>query len=417
MKKFSVMYILGMIICMSLPFARVAAQDLDISAPSAVLIDFNTGQFLYEKNADQKMYPASITKILTAIIALENSNLNEQVTAGEDVLNVDGNKIYISPGETLSMKDLIYSLLIASANDSAIVIADHVGGSVKGFANMMNEKAKELGAKNTHFTNPNGLHDDNHYTSARDMALIARYAMQNETFRKIVTTMKYSIQPTNKFDKVRELYNENRLLKNTKYKYEGADGIKTGYTIKADQTLVASATRDGHRLIAVIMGAKGTKVWEDAICLLNYGFNNYKLVSLNNKDDVITTMNFDNQKIILKSNNSLEAAVPVDAQDITKKISIVENISFPLDAGTVLGKLEYYIGDKMIGSVDLVTDKSYQKGLFGKIHVVGEDNGIKSKIIYTLFFIVISGTALLSFLFLKRAKQDKKFMFKRSDEW
>ncbi|MDI6601472.1 MAG: D-alanyl-D-alanine carboxypeptidase family protein [Thermoanaerobacteraceae bacterium] len=419
MKKFLTIFLLSTVILTSIPFTETFAEDIDISAPSAALIDFNTGQILYEKNANQKMYPASITKILTAIIALENSNLNEQVTAGDDVLNVDGNKIYISPGETLSMKDLVYSLLIASANDSAIVIADHIGGSIKGFTDIMNKKAAEIGAKNTNFTNPNGLHEDNHYTTARDMALIARYAMQNETFRNIVTTAKYTIQPTNKFDKVRELYCENKLLKNTKYKYEGADGIKTGYTIKANQTLVASATRDGHRIIAVIMGAKGTKVWEDAIKLLDYGFANYKLVSLNEKNQTITTMKLDDLEIALKTDDKFEATVPSGAEDITKKINISEDVSFPIQAGAVLGKLEYYIGDKLIGHVNLITDKAYQKGLFGNIHEIDNDSekGILNDVAQTIFIVLILILVVLVLLFFRRIRHRKKFMFKKSSGW
>lgn len=415
MKKIIVLFILCAVILTTAPLAQTYAKDIGISAPSAALIDFNTGQILYEKNADQKMYPASITKILTAIIALENSNLNDKVTAGEDVLNIDGNKIYISPGETLPMKDLVYSLLIASANDSAIVIADHIGGSVGGFVDIMNKKAAEIGAKNTHFNNPNGLHDDNHYTTARDMALIARYAMQNETFRNIVTTMKYVIQPTNKFDKVRELYSENRMLKNTKYKYEGADGIKTGYTSKANQTLVASATRDGHRIIAVIMGAQGARVWEDAIRLLDYGFSNYNLVTINEKDQVMTTIKLDNCEIKLKSNKAFTAAVQEGTGDITKRINLNKDISFPIQAGAVLGKLEYYIGGELIGQIDLVTDKSYKKGLFGSVKEV--ESGNSGSVIRILFPLLILILVILILRLISRIRHPKKYMFKKTGGW
>ncbi len=415
MKKLLALFILTAAVLTAIPCSSTYAAEIDVSAPSAVLMDYNTGQILYEKNGDQKMYPASVTKILTAIIALENSNLNDSVTAGDDVLNTAGNKIYISPGEVLSMKDLVYSLLISSANDSAIVIADHISGSVDDFAEMMNEKAAEIGAKNTHFTNPNGLHDDDHYTTAKDMAMIARYAMKNKTFRTIVTTPKYVIQPTNKFDKVRELYPENKLLLNSKYKYEGADGVKTGYTTKSDHTLVASATRDGHRLIAVIMGAKGTAVWEDAIKLLDYGYDNYSLVTINEKDQIVTAMKLKNLEIPLKTDEKFIAAIPDGKKDITKKIRLDEEVSFPIQSGAVLGKLEYYIDGKLIGKVDLITDNTYQRSWFGKVNQVNAaEKNNPNRTVRILLVILILLLAALILELISHLNRHKRYIFKKT---
>ena len=418
MKKIIAVFIITISLFTVLPFTKTYAENLEVSAQSAALIDCRTGQILYEKNADQKMFPASITKILTAIIALENSNLNESATAGNDILGTDGNKIFIQPGEILSVKDLLYSLLLSSANDAAVVIADHVGGSTDDFAKMMNKKAADIGATNTHFTNPNGLHGDNHYTTARDMALIANYAMKNETFRKIVNTQKYVVNPTNKFDEERILYTENKLIKNSRYHYKGADGVKTGYTKKARHTLVASASKNGHRLISVIMGDEGNKMWEDSTNLLNYGFSNYRVVTISKKDQTVGTMNLKNLKIPLVTNKNVLASMPLDKNTITKKISLNDDISLPIQAGTSLGKLKYYADDMYLGEADLITNNSYQRNWLGRVKQINAEisntsDGSNKKL---KVFVTVS-VLLVIYIIMHTIKSchRKKYIFKKTN--
>lgn len=249
------------------------------TAEAIVLMDAKSGQLLYNKNENKRLYPASITKIMTALLALESGRLEETAVTSELARSVAGNRIYLAEGEETPLIDLIYGLMLNSGNDAAIVIAEHLAGSVEAFADLMNRKAVELGAENTHFVNPHGLHDENHYTTALDMANIARYALQNPLFREIVST---KTMPWFGEEWHSSLINTNRLL----WEYEGATGIKTGYTNAAGQTFVASAERDGTELIVVLLKAAARQhLWEEATVLLDYGFQHFETVKVWNKGD------------------------------------------------------------------------------------------------------------------------------------
>ncbi len=254
-----------------------------ISARTAVLIDASTGQVIYEKNMDQKMYPASITKIMTSILAIENLDMADMLTASEEAIDAvprDTSNIALDYGEEISVEDLLYATLLASGNDSSNVLACGVSGSTDEFAKLMTDKAKEYGAKNTNFVNANGLHDENHYTSAYDMAQIMRHAISNETFCKIVGTVLYEAMPTNKQEEVRVFANSHQMIKNTPYIYDGTIGGKTGWTTNAGHTLVTAAKRDDTTLIAVVMDA-GDSIdvkFEETVSLFNYGFENFEKV-------------------------------------------------------------------------------------------------------------------------------------------
>lgn len=349
---------------------EVNAQPAILSQ-SAVLIDANTGTVLFQKDADKKMYPASLTKIMTAIIAIETGNLSDAITVDEDTpYEINGSHIALEPGEILTLKDLLYALMLPSANDAAAAIAKHYGGSTEKFVKLMNDKAKELGALNTNFVNPHGLHNESHYTTAKDLAIITRYAMKNETFRKIVSTQKYEIQPTNKKSEVRYFTNLNKMLYCGTYGqinvdgkwisplYEGTTGVKTGYTPEAGNSLVASAKRNGTELIAVTMNGVSLDMYQDAHNLFNYGFSGFESTTLVHKNTFIQNVeikNGDSKEISVITESDFSALTAKEsASDIKSNITINE-ISLPIAKNAVVGKMEFSLNGKVIGSVNLIT--------------------------------------------------------------
>lgn len=248
------------------------ASDSDpvISAGQAVLTDGETGKILYEKSADEKAYPASTTKIMTALVTLENlekydSPITQTVEVPTEAAGVEGSSLYLAAGEKLSMEDLLYGLMLVSGNDAATALACIIGGTQENFVSMMNDKAAELHCSSTHFTNPSGLFDEDHYTTARDMAVIAREAMKDPTFRKIVAAKDHKAQRTD--SDYLTFHNKNKTI----FQYDGGTGIKIGYTQASGRTLVASAERDGRSMICVVMSAPDW--FQDAYKLMDYGFD------------------------------------------------------------------------------------------------------------------------------------------------
>jgi D-alanyl-D-alanine carboxypeptidase (penicillin-binding protein 5/6) len=252
----------------------------ELSARAMLLMDSKTGKILYQKDADLKLPPASTTKILTAILALESGRkLTETLTVSKTATRVPATKLYLNPGQTISIGDLLYGVLLSSANDAAVVLAEGIGGSIENFGEMMTKKAHELGAGNTHFTNPHGLTAPDHYSTAHDLAVIFRYAMRNPTFRQIVQTKISSVRsitPGKKKAKARlvSVRNHNRLLWN----FEGAIGGKTGYTYAAQKCFVGAVERNGVTLLVSILGSRD--LWRDTKRLLEYGFDNYEALKL-----------------------------------------------------------------------------------------------------------------------------------------
>lgn len=261
--------------------ASTTLQEPVVVAEGAVLLDAATGQVLYGKNQDQQFYPASITKIMTALVVLERCNLSDVVTfSATATTNLESGAVSlnITEGDKLTVEQALYGLLLKSANEIGNGLAEHVGGSVSGFADLMNAKAKELGCKNTHFANPHGLNDSTHMTTPYDMALIMRAALQNETFRKIDTTLTYNFPATKKAGARTITMGHKMMYPSDSRYYEGIIGGKTGYTSKAGNTLVTGAERNGVRLVAVVMKAKGTQ-YTDTKALLDYGFANYAVLT------------------------------------------------------------------------------------------------------------------------------------------
>ena len=250
-------------------------KSMQVGAKSAITIEQSTGRILYEKDAHTKRRIASITKIMTAILAIESGKMDKTVTVSESILKAEGSAIYLKVGEKIKLSDLVYGLMLRSGNDAAIAIAEYVGGSVEGFATMMNQKAEWIGMENSHFTNPHGLDDsNNHYSTAYDMAILTQYAMKNKNYRKIAgTKIHRAPNPNEAWDRVWQ--NKNRLL-TEKYKY--CTGGKTGYTKKAKRTLVTTASKDGVDLITVTID--DSTDWADHIALYEAGFDQYSLVEV-----------------------------------------------------------------------------------------------------------------------------------------
>ena len=267
-------------------------QGQAIQAASGIVMDMDTGTILYGKNIEDTHYPASITKIMTTMIALERGDLDDVITCGDEVYDIEANSTHlgIQPGEELTLREALYGLMLESANDLGNAIAVHIAGSVEAFADLMNEKALSLGCEHTHFTNPHGLHNENHYTCAHDMALIARAAFRNKTFRRITGTEEYSIGPTNLTEEERPFANHQRLLRtDSDYYQPWCIGGKTGFTTDAWNTLVTYAKQDGMRLVCVLMRENGAdRSYLETTDLIEYAFANFRRVSPVTDTDVPT---------------------------------------------------------------------------------------------------------------------------------
>lgn len=335
---------------------EAVASPPEIAGKSAVLIDSVTGQVLYEKNSHQKAYPASVTKTLTAIIALEKGSLTDSVLVPPEASDIEGSAIGLKAGERLTLEDLLYSLMLNSGNDSAVAIACHIGGSVSGFVDLINKKALELGAKDSHFNNSNGLPDDNHYTTAYDFSLITRYAMQNPEFRKIVSTTTKNITRSDP-EAQTFLLNHNKLL----WRYEGSIGVKTGYTTQAGQCLAAAAVRQDRELIAIVFDSEGDNIWTDATSLLDYGFMQFDRVSLVEAGKQVGELpvRYGRESAVVQTGRALTYDFPVGKNyDLHREMTLAENCTAPVRAGDKLGELAFFTGDKEIGRVELVAQKT-----------------------------------------------------------
>lgn len=391
--------------CLLVNFNTVYATPAILSE-SAVLIDASSGTILAQKSADKKMYPASLTKIMTAILAIESGELTDVITVDDDTpFEIEGSHIALEPGEILTLKDLLYALMLPSANDAASVIAKHYGGSLESFVKMMNQKAKELGAYNTNFTNPHGLHDTNHYSTAADLALITKYAMENDTFRKIVSTTKYEIQTTNKKDEPRYFTTLNKLIYNTSYNqiyvdgayispyYEYATGAKTGYTPQAGNCLVATAKKDGTELIAVTMKGISLEMYQDAHNLFNYGFGEYESTTLVEKNTFIRNIkipNGDSKEISLITESDLTALIKKDTLDDIKSNVYINDITLPIEKNSVIGKIEYTLDNKVIGAVNLISPISVKSTA-----QEGQGNILLSIVKFIGFLILFAAVSIL----------------------
>lgn len=348
-----------------------------LSCDSAIVMEVSTGSILYKKNIHKKHYPASITKILTALLAAENSSLSETVNFSETAvygIEQGSSTIYSEVGEKLSMEQCLYAIALESANEVCLGVAEHIAGSISKFVDMMNARVKELGLKDTHFNNPNGLPDPKHYTSAYDMAVIARTAARNSTFRKVFNTRTYVCAKTNKHKVTRVWNNHHQMINGYKfpqYEYKYCTGGKTGFTQVAKNTLVTFAEKDGMQLVCVVMKAGNPLTGEpneytDTISLLNFGFEKYKKYPLNESDTNINSNLFNNYDNFFNSEKSpihlaSESAVVlpkgVKPTDVTQKIKYNNDVSIK-DGENIIGQVTYQFAGKTVGSTDIIYDKS-----------------------------------------------------------
>ncbi len=363
-----------------------AANELELKSAAAILVDRGSGRVLYEKNADEKHYPASTTKIMTALLAIENLDPATVATASPVAVDVDrdGSNMGILAGEELTVEQLLYGLLVHSANDAANVLAEQVSGSIEAFVEKMNARAADLSMTGTHFANPHGYHDDNHYTTARDLYLLADEAMDNELFAKIVATPTYVIPPTNKYKTERNLTNNNSLInpmKGRKYLYAAATGIKTGHTSDAGNCLVASAEKDGSSYICVVLDAPNINginySFQEPIELFDYGFENFKTQTISDVEEIMATKEVKwaagGDQAVLTAKEPLTALLPVsfDSSNLTKELSIPEEVKAPLAQGETVGTITYSYEGNQLGKIDLISKnevkKSYVRMIFGTI--------------------------------------------------
>lgn len=324
-----------------------------VGAGSYVLMEASTGRVLLCANPDSKLPMASTTKIMTCILAIECGDLNQVVQVNDSAVGVEGSSIYLQRGETLPLLDLVYGLMLSSGNDAAVAIAIHIGGSVEKFAELMNAKAKSIGAISTNFVTPNGLPDDNHYTTAYDLALISAYCMQNSTFREVVATSSKNL-PADDDSPARYLRSKNKIL----YEYQGGNGVKTGYTKAAGKCLVSSAFQEDMQLIAVVLNDQD--MFEDCKELLTYGFSQYDMVKLASAGESMGTINVEKGvEDIVNLKLSSDIFLPLSQEEynmILRKICVIENIVAPLEENTVVGSLEIWLNGVHYGTAEVVTD-------------------------------------------------------------
>ena len=364
-------------------FKVYADSDLSVNAKAALIVEANSGKIIYEDNAEKQNYPASVTKILTAIIVLENCKLDDIATVSKSAVSSIPLGYVVAPlfeEEQLKIEDLLYALLLKSSNDAAYVLAEHVGGSVEGFSSMMNKKAQELGCKNSHFVNPNGIHNNDHYTTAYDLYLIAKYAMENEDFAKIVSTYQYTLPATNKYSK------NDRIMKNTNYfvnpnsKYydENVKGIKTGTTLEAGNCLITYTKKNGFDVITVVLGAKTTESkFSETRKMINYMFDNYTHTLLHKKGDVVKNIEVEkateeskNLNLVISNDINVMNNIKIDVNNIEPEILLNEDIVAPIYKGQELGIIKYKVDGieynaKLLAENDVVRKVYYNEILIG----------------------------------------------------
>ena len=351
--------LMAVLLCMINLTVPVHAEEAwpempQVEAPSICVMEISTGTILYERNMDEQNYPASITKIMTALLALENSSLDEIVTFSEEaVYGNEGDTSHISRdiGEKMTMEECLYGMMLESANECAWAIGEHVGGTMKNFTKMMNERAAELGCTNTHFNNPNGLPDEEHWTSAHDMALISAEAYKNETFRVIAGSESYTIPPTNKHTDSTPLHNHHLMVYpfhgNYEHLYDYATGGKTGYTNAAGSTLVSFAQKGDMPIVCVVMREKSPNHYLDTRKMFDYCFENFKLLRVADHE-TDPSADKDVQAFAgIDENATVIVPASVSFSDLTSKVVYESNEE------DVLGTLVYSYADRVVGKADI----------------------------------------------------------------
>lgn len=346
-------------------FGEANGKAFSVSAKSAVLYQPETKEILFSKNSDERLPMASTTKIMTALVALRHSKTSELVAIDDAAIGIEGSSAYLRQGDVLSMEELLYALLLQSANDAAVAIAYYIGGDITGFASLMNEEAEALDLTDTHFTNPHGLDDEDHYTTAKELAIICAEAMRDPTFRQIVSTYKRTFATE---DRTRTYVNHNKLLR----LYDGCTGVKTGYTKKCGRCLVGAAQKDGLSFISVTLNAPND--WTDHKKMLDYGYERlekiilakefdhlYRLPVIGGESDFLVVANPDGKEMITNRGE----------HTITESVKLTKYVIAPINRGDILGEIIYTIDDKETIRIPLIATESINKketkGFFDRI--------------------------------------------------
>lgn len=362
MIKKHVMAIAGILSVCMVSWCQAAVSEPNITAKSAIVIEAQTGKVLYEKNAEEQRYPASTTKMMTLITALEYGHLDDKVTASTRAVETEGSSLWLEKGEQLTLKEMLYGIMLVSGNDATVAVAEHIAGSVEKFAQLMTEKAHAIGATHTHFTNSSGLPDPKHYSTAHDLARIAAYGYKNPLFTEIISTKNKHLPWMGKdFD--RDIYNENRML----WLYDGANGVKTGYTDAAGRCLVSGALREHVQLITVVLDSE--RMWDDSIALLNYGFTQVKPVTLFSDGDIVKTVAVQYGKTTeVRAAVNRDFAVPLTPQeqnDLKTVVDVPDSLPAGIAVGQKLGVIHVLYKNQEIDTIDVVAlDTAERKSFF-----------------------------------------------------
>jgi len=421
---FATIILLNTIFLQNIDATGSNSPSIGLNCSTAVLIEEDTGKILYEKQKDAPVYPASTTKIMTALLTLEHLNLNQKITVPEDMGPADGSAMYLLPGETFTVEELLQGLLIKSANDAAILLAKTISGSVEEFSNLMNQRAQEIGCQNTHFVNPNGLHDPNHTTSAYDLALISKEAMKNPKFKELVSTDFVQIHATDQTPEIRYFRNTNKFLwaeqtidyKGTTIpiKYDVVDGIKTGYTPEAGKCLVSSGEKNGIRLIAVVMKNEGLEVYANSRKLLEYGFQNFT------KKKILTANQVAGRTVFIDSlEKNLDFYVKEDyytveninsKTEIEQEVSLNENIKLPIHVDDEIGTLKLKENGVILVELPIFAKNEIHSiySLQGFIYFSKHHKVWSALIVFTFFIILIALFTIVRLISKKRRKKKRR---------
>lgn len=360
----------GLLLCYS-PAITLAQTDgadtdslFDVGSNGMVCMEGQSGKILYDKNGDEKFYPASLTKVLTALVVLENTkDLKKETTVSEnavDGIDPSSSHIALDIGEKISVEDLLYGLLLASGNDCAVALAEETSGSVKEFSKLMNQKVKDLGLKNSHFVNPHGLYDEKHYTTPKDLAKIMKSCVRNKKFVEIMSTLKHVVPKTNKSDK-RELWNNHRMVKGKYQHYDGVVGGKTGFITESRFNLITYAKKGDLGLVTVAMRSDGqSAVVDDTKKVLDYYFDKYHIDVLKKKDIGEKSVTIDDKKIKVKATKDIRMILPKDvkAEDVEVEASPYDEMELPVKKGQIVGKVAASYDGKQLGATTVVSKQN-----------------------------------------------------------
>lgn len=333
-----------------------------VGGSSYIVIEATSGRILKGSNVTARLPMASTTKAMTAIVAIEHADINDEVIVPKCAVGIEGSSIYLKEGEKFTLKELLYGLMLRSGNDSAVAIATHVGGSVEGFVEMMNDKVSELGLTNTHFVNPHGLSAKDHYTSAYDLAMISAYAMNNPVFKEIVSTKAITIKRDGE-DETRYFANKNRIL----YSYEGANGVKTGYTKEAGRCLIASSERDGMQVIAVALNVYD--YFNVCAELMDYAHENYRMVKVADKTKPVCEIKvkqtfFSGKAEVFVKEDRYYPLKKDGSEVVTTNVDVVESVKAPYSGDESVGEVKIFADNRLIFTEKLYTIYNIEKKIF-----------------------------------------------------